>query len=335
MKRYKFFIGIDVSKLTLDLAVQKNNNLLFHKKIDNNRDKISDLINELRELEDFRISNAVFGMEQTGIYCNHILYVLQKVKADIVLEDPSRIKNSLGNLRGKNDKMDAIRIASYLVKSRNSLNLWQQKRDILLELAGLSALRNRLSITIRSLKVPLKEASTFIDSRHSHQNKQLCTNSISALTADIKALDLRIKQLWTSDQGLKHLMEIITSIPCIGDMTALQIILTTNEFKNISSPKQFASYAGVAPFPYQSGTSVMGRNRVSHMANKKVKTLLHTCAVLSVRHVQEMKDYYKRKTEIEGKHRMLVLNAIRSKLILRVFACVKQNRPYFNEYKYP
>lgn len=332
MKRYKFFIGVDVSKLTLDFAVMQEATLLFHRKIDNEREAITNLINELQEIEGFKISNAVFGMEQTGIYSNRLLNTLQKHKADIVHEDSNKIKNSLGNLRGKNDKMDAIRIAAYLLKSKNSVTLWRGKRNVLLELASLSTLRNRLSVTMRTLKVPLKEDRLFIDIKHSCQNSQLCINSIKALNTDIEAMDNRIREVWNADEKIRHLMELITSIPCIGEMTALQIIITTNEFQTITTPKQFASYAGVAPFPFQSGTSLMGRTRVSHMANKKVKTLLHTCAVLSIRFVPEIKDYYIRKTEVEGKHRMLVLNAIRSKLILRVFACVKQDRPYQTDY---
>jgi len=332
MKRYRFFIGVDVSKLTLDFALMQDVNLLFHRKIDNDHEAITSFIKDLKLIEGFKISNAVFGMEQTGIYSNRLLNILQKLKADIVHEDSNHIKNSLGNLRGKNDKMDAIRIASYLIKSRNHIRLWKGKRNVLQELASLATLRNRLSVTMRTLKVPLKEDKLFIDSQRSYQNSQLCVNTIKAIEKDIQALDTRIKEVWSSDERVKHLMDLIISIPCIGEMTALQIIITTNEFQTISSPKQFASYAGVAPFPYQSGTSLMGKTRVSHMANKKVKKLLHTCAVLSIRFVPEIKDYYIRKTQAEGKHRMLVLNAIRSKLILRVFACIKRNQPYVKEY---
>lgn len=80
-----------------------------------------------------------------------------------------------------------------------------------------------------------------------------------------------------------------------------------------------------------SGTSIKGRTRVHHMANKRLKTLLHMCAISSVSNNEEMKIYFKRKVD-EGKNKMLVLNAIRNKILARVFSCVKNKRmyePYF------
>lgn len=331
MKKFVFFIGIDVSKLTLDITTMQNGELRCHRRIQNTMDSITEFVEELKLLPGFKVSKAVFGLEQTGIYSNRLLHALGKMKAGIVVQDSGHIKSSLGSMRGKNDKMDAARIATYLYRNRENLMLWQGRRRIIGELASLTALRNRLASTLRALKVPLKEDRLFIDEKLSVQNNRLCEKSIGSLSSDIAALDSRIKEVWKGDAKISHLMVLITSIPCIGDMTAIQMIISSNEFQTITTPNQFASYAGVAPFPYQSGTSLQGRMRVSHMANKKVKTLLHTCAVLSIRFVPEMKEYYTRKTKEEGKHSMLVLNAIRSKLILRVYACVKANRTYIRK----
>ena len=128
-------------------------------------------------------------------------------------------------------------------------------------------------------------------------------------------------------------MDIVCSVPAIGPITALQIILTTNEFKKITSARKFACYAGVAPFPYNSGSSVRQRTKVSNIANKKVKALLHNCAIAAARTDSEIREYYLRKVNIEGKPKMSVLNAIRFKLISRVFTCVGQDRCYQREYK--
>lgn len=76
-----------------------------------------------------------------------------------------------------------------------------------------------------------------------------------------------------------------------------------------------------------------GKARVSHMANKKVKTLLHLSAISAIRHDQGLKSYYERMVNQEKKNKMSVINAVRNKLVLRVFACVKQNRAYENNYQ--
>jgi hypothetical protein len=89
----------------------------------------------------------------------------------------------------------------------------------------------------------------------------------------------------------------------------------------------------VVPFEHTSGTSVRGRNRVSHIANKSMKSLLHLAALSTLNTPGEIQDYYNRKIT-EGKNKMSIINAIRNKLILRIFACIKQNREYENNYCY-
>ena len=63
------------------------------------------------------------------------------------------------------------------------------------------------------------------------------------------------------------------------------------------------------------------------MADKNLKTTLHMAAMAAVREVGELQEYYLRKVG-QGKNKMSVLNAVRNKLIHRVFACVRDNRYY-------
>jgi transposase len=104
-------------------------------------------------------------------------------------------------------------------------------------------------------------------------------------------------------------------------------MIYTHNFTRFDNAKQIASYCGIAPFEYSSGTSVKGKTKVHKMANKTLKTSLHMCSVSSVRHNPEMKKYMERKVA-EGKNKMLVLNAIRNKILQRVFACVRDKKMY-------
>jgi transposase len=122
---FEFFIGIDVSKNELDFAVQQGNCFLFHREIANEPGAINVFLKELGKLPGFKLNKALFCMEHTGIYNNHSLTCLYKKKAQICLEAATQIRNSLGNIRGKNDKIDAIRIAGYAYKEREALRLWQ------------------------------------------------------------------------------------------------------------------------------------------------------------------------------------------------------------------
>ncbi|WP_316849974.1 IS110 family RNA-guided transposase [Pedobacter agri] len=334
MKKYIYFIGIDISKETLDMSVISNGDVLIHSLIPNEQKAIKSHIIQLRRSLGFTKRNAIFGMENTGIYSNHLISTLESLKLDTVVEQPLHIKNSLGVVRGKTDKLDSKRIAMYLYKSRDVLRLREPKRPILEQLANLTSLRKRLQSLHIAMKVPLKESAGFVKKGLIEQSNRLCSRSIDALTLDIKDVEDSIEATWKSDEDLNKLMTLVQSVPCIGPSIALEMIICTNEFKNIPTIKQFASYAGIAPFPYKSGTSIQKKTRISKFANKKMKALLHTSAVLAMRFVPDIKDYYHRKTVIEGKHKMLVLNAIRFKMAARVYACLKNNRPYQKDFKF-
>lgn len=329
---FTFFIGTDVSKNELDLAVMRGKQLLFHREIENNVKAINAFLKELLKLPDFHLSRAIFCLEHTGIYSNHLLLCLHKLKANICLEAATHIKNSLGNIRGKNDKIDAIRIAEYAYKSREELRLWTPKREVVVNLSQLSSTRSRLIQAKKILTTPIKENRGFIDKKITSANEKLCNKTLVAIQADLLRTEEAIDSLISQDPELRRLFTLITSVNGIGKITATQIILTTNEFKDITEAKKFACYAGVAPFLKESGMH-KGRAKVSHMANKKLKTLLHLAALVAIQHNTELKAYYQRKTTHEKKNKMSVINAIRNKLILRIFACVNQNRMYEKNYE--
>jgi transposase len=188
------------------------------------------------------------------------------------------------------------------------------------------------------VKTPLKEQEAFIDPTLQAITVERCKRTVSAVNADLNELDGLIDKLINADVRLKRLTQIITSVPGVGRITALHLLICTNEFRNISNPKKFASYAGVAPFKNESGkgTGIL-RARVSKTANKKMKSLLHICAMRAVRFDEEIKKYYHRKTVEGKKSKMSTLNAVRNKLILRIFVCVKHDRLYSKEHisEYP
>jgi transposase len=329
---FDFFIGIDVSKNELDFAVQQGKCFLFHREIANEPEAIKLFVKELSKLPGFSLTRAIFCMEHTGIYNNHLLSCLHQKKTNICLESAIHIKKSLGNIRGKNDKIDAIRIAGYAYEKREKLRLWAPKRDVVLQLAHLAATRTRLVEARKMLKAPLKEHDIFSPKKVTRQNTSLCAGTFRAIDTDLKKTEKAIDQLIASDPELKRLFSLTTSVTGIGKVTAAQIIITSNEFKTIDDPKQYASYSGVAPFTEESGI-FKGKGRVSQMANKKVKTLLHMSALVAIQYNAELKVYYQRKVSGDKKNKMSVINAVRNKLILRVFACVNQNKHYEINYQ--
>jgi transposase len=129
------------------------------------------------------------------------------------------------------------------------------------------------------------------------------------------------------NEQLQKQYELCISIPGVGMQLAVCLLVTTGAFTMFKNSRQLASYAGVAPFPYQSGTSIRGRNKVSHLADKELKSLLHMASLNAVRADNQLKLYYQRK-KAEGKNALLILNTVRNKLLQRIMAVVDRGTLY-------
>ncbi len=149
----------------------------------------------------------------------------------------------------------------------------------------------------------------------------------------IKEVEANIENIIKNDPEIKSSFDKIISVQGIGKQTAIATIVATDNFKKFDNPRKFACHAGVAPFEYHSGTSIRSKSKVSHKANKELKKLYHMAAVSILSTSGDLKQYYDRKVA-EGKNKMTVINAIRSKLIHRVFAVIRDNRKYEKIYKH-
>src|ERR1041384_993866 len=124
---FKFFIGIDVSKATLDIALLDANHPMStsHQQVSNDDAGIEQMLLWLQQNKDFSIKDSLFCLEHTGMYNYPLLQLFSQQDASVWVENPIQIKKSLGLQRGKNDKIDAIRIAQYAYRSRQQVKLWQ------------------------------------------------------------------------------------------------------------------------------------------------------------------------------------------------------------------
>jgi len=334
--QYKFFIGIDVSKSTLDVALigSANTDSIMHQQVSNDDDGIAAMIRWLGRQEGFFIETALFCLEHTGIYNYPLLQFFSKNAAKVWVESPVQIKKSMGLQRGKNDKVDAIRIAQYAFRSVDRAKLWQPTRIVVDQLKHLSALRERLVETKKRLQAPVEELVSVGNSTVAKVLERSMRKTMTGLDKDLKAIEQQMKDVIDGDDALKKLYGLVTSVVGIGFVTGVNLIIYTNEFRRFTNHRQFACYSGIAPFEHSSGSSIRGRTRVSHMANKKMKCNLHMASLTGVKLDDGLKLYYHRKLS-EGKHKMSVLNAIRNKLIERVFAVVNRGKEYQQTFSQP
>ena len=197
----------------------------------------------------------------------------------------------------------------------------------------LSATRQRLIGVYGQLVGPLPEQQSFVNPTLQKQLVESCQASLAAIDKDRKAIDALIE----GDDQLKELFALITSVSGIGAVTATEVVIATNELKNITNPdagppKKLTCYAGATLFDHKSGTNVRGRPGVSQHrtggpARKRLKSLFHLAAMAATRAEGELQDYYQRKVK-GGRNKMLVFNAVRNKFIHRLCAVVKRGEKY-------
>jgi transposase len=156
---------------------------------------------------------------------------------------------------------------------------------------------------------------------------QIDREQIEALNKSIKQVEALIKEAIAADPELQRKYDLLLSIDGVGPILAAHMLALTDGFLRFTTARELACHAGVAPFEYSSGSSIRGKTRVSKQAQSTLKYVLHMAAVGVTARKGELQDYWKRKVA-EGKHKMSVLNAIRNKLIHRIYAVIARGTPY-------
>lgn len=323
----KEVIGIDVSKLTLDCCIHKSQEF---KTFENDLEGIMKMIRWSLKKSGIDKNYLLFVLEHTGLYSDYLVRVLDQEDCFMNIVSGLEIKRSLGIIRGKDDRSDAKRIALYGYRTREEALPSRIPNSTLTRLKRLMSMRKKLvgqraghMATLREQKRVLEDSLLF----------WVQEDVINLLSWRINDLEREMDKLIQGDIELKRMLALLTGIKGLGKVTARFMIVYTVGFTSFSNWRKFASYCGIAPFPHTSGTSVRGRTKVSRLANREGKALLHQCSLSAVKCNPEMKAYYERRLEM-GKSKMSTLNIIRNKLVARAFAVVARGTPYVNTMGY-
>lgn len=323
-------VGIDMSKLNFDVRIHGSQS---YEQFENSKKDFKKLLRWVYKNSTFSKENILFVFEHTGLYSHQLSVYLTEHKVPFSLLPGLEIKRSLGIARGKDDKVDATKIALYAYRIRDEIKTYKLPTEQVLSLKRLLSLRERLVKQRAGFKASFKEQKRILIKK---DNKTLLTiqeKTIRFLSNQIVEIEKKIRAIIKSDDKLNEQFELIISIKGVGNQTALFMIAYTDGFTKFKTWRKFASYCGIAPFPNVSGTSVRGKTKVSNLANKRIKSLFDLCAKSAIQFNPEMKVYYNRRLD-EGKNKMSTINIIRNKLLARIFAVVERRTPYVDIMKY-
>lgn len=327
MKKFKLFVGIDISKKTLDVVMGKEENSTTYHLLSNDAKGIGELLDLITKFK-LKPNQVLICCEHTGTYLDKLAYAMRSTEHFLWVVHPLLLKNYAVELnRFKTDKADAKKIMLYALYHHSRAHSYQYLDDKTGMLKELFTVRKQL-IETRAQYLNRKDAIKQKALTHGltemiHQHMQ------SYLSDLIKHVEQEIKNMIASDEKINNIYQILQSIPGIGPVIAQHILFITDCFKKINSWKTFASYIGTAPFPHTSGTTVRGRTRVSRKSYKPLKADLNQGIMSIIRPGQLFHSYYQSLIKLNI-HHLYILNKLKNIIIKIAFDLVNKNQ-LFNE----
>ena len=316
MNKYKETFGVDISKDVFDVYGSNSG----HNQFKNDASGFKKFLKALPE-------DSLVVMEATGYYHYRLAQFLHKNAVVVSVVNPLSIKRfiQMKLAKVKTDKSDAKAICEYALI--NEVPLYSALTDIQSECLQL----------FRLLDAYLKQRTATKNKIHGEMvlgvpskfvYRSLIRNK-KQLDKEVGAIESKILLLVKEDQ--QEQLTLLTSIPGIGQKTALFLIVVTDGFSKFENASQLCSYVGITPTIRESGSSVRGRARISKVGNRKLRNLLFLCSFNACKHNKGCKAVYERIVN-KGKSKKLALIAVANKLLKQCFAIAKTGRPYDETY---
>lgn len=319
-------VGADLSKKTIDLL---NHLSATPVQIENTIAGFKLMLKWLKQ-QKINLSELMIVMEHTGLYSYCFENYLHDQGIRFTKVSALQIKRSIGLVRGKTDQIDARRIAAYGYEKRDKLVAQSKTPDNLKHLQMLHSTRDRLVKQRAGLICAIKEY------KHAGiTEKDLVIQSqiqvMKALDKQICKIEEEIEKIICNDAAIQKNYQLLQTIKGVGKQIAMATIIKTNNFTRFMDARKFACFCGTAPFEHTSGTSIRGRTKISHLADKQMKALLDQGAKSAIQYDKELRSFYLRRIKI-GKSKMSTINIVRNKIIYRMFAVIKRQTPFIENY---
>ncbi len=302
-------IGIDISKALLDVATYPQGKI---HQFANDPAGYRALIKWIRPRNAF-----LTAFEATGAYHRSLERALSTAELPYVRINPlkaRRFAEATGKL-AKTDRVDALMLAKFgaFLKPSPSKN----KRQNVETLSELVVARQALVKDRTAVKTRMHTLVSQILKRQANQRLKLIQTQITAINAECL-------KLVAEDQELSRCMSILTSIPGLGEVTAIILLAEMPELGTMDK-REVAALAGLAPITRQSGTW-QGKSYIRG-GRTRVRKALYMPALAAIRFNQQLGEKYAALTS-RGKPPKVAITAIMRKLIILANALIRDNRSW-------
>ncbi len=331
MSAYLYHIGIDVSKDSFDAAAfTSTSEPCFGLGAFNNTKKGIAKFHKHLKTQNIMTNNSIFCIEVTGVYSELLCYQLHKFGYQVCYETPLKVKRAFKIKAHKTDSVDAQQIAEYAFRYCDQMIRWHPKAKLIKHLDSWLVLREQLVKQQTAIRNFNKSIDKKIDS--APMACKMGKDILEYLQNNIKQIEDQMNDLVLKDKKLAEKVEILTSIPGIGKLTAINLAALLTDKPELSNYKKAAAYIGICPYRCESGTSLRKPARISHLGPTRLRKLLHLCARSACVHKDPYKSYYQRKLK-NGKPKKLAINNVANKLLRVACALIESNKPFIENYQ--
>lgn len=334
-----FYLGVDVSKSTLSVVLKdpaKDSPLWTNKSVSNTENGFAMIAEAAVKKISARGYERPFviaiGMESTGVYGERLAHYFHGKKTEgfaVYVINPAAVRSFAKSsmAKNKNDVADAHVIAAYLSIAipQNIVSPWVAPSEDEIFLSALSKRRDEL-VSMRAEETNRLEKLQN-KAGPSQEALESVRRSIAYLGGEIGQIEDKIRGHVDKNPEIKKDLELMRSIPGIGEVTSVIIQSETKGLGSFSSARQLAAFAGLSPEEYSSGTSVHKRARISKKGNARIRRALYMCAMVAIRNNPVINKFYARLIA-SGKCKKIALVACMRKLLHILWAVVKHGKSF-------
>ena len=336
---FMFFLGVDVSKKTLSVKLcdQKDKVLWSNASISNDEMGFKRLVNRAIEQASKRSGKKEYsiyaGMESTGVYGERLAYYLDgnshEGRIITYILNPAAVRafgNSVAS-PNKNDSADAYLIASYLSMAvpKGHISPWKAPSPEGRVLRELSRRRDELIGLLMSECNRLEKLES--SQEPSWEIVQNVKELVSYLKDSIHSLEKETEEHIDSHSRMREDIELLRSIPGIGEVTSVTLQGESDGLKNFASAKKLVSFVGIAPCEHTSGTSVHKRSKMSRRGNARIRHHLYMATLVATQVNPVIKEFYERLLN-RGKCKKLALVACMRKMLHIIWGVMKHRQRF-------
>ena len=322
------YLGMDVAKAKLDccLLLDEASGKRKTKVVKNTQSGIVDLLAWVAK-QNVSPEELHIVMEATGIYHEQAAMALADAGVMISIINPAQVKDFGRGLavRTKTDGVDSVVLARYgaLLKPKAWVPPPQEARV----LQALLVRREAIAQDLQRERNRQEKAGATDTPALIHKSLE---ESIGFLAKQLAQLQKDIDEHIDKHSNLQKDRALLQSIPAIGPQVGSNILSVMHNH-DFGSAEQLAAYLGLVPVERQSGSSVLGRARMSKAGPARIRAVLYMAAVVGTRYNPHVKAVYERLLA-RGKSKMSSLGAAMRKLVHLCFGVLKTQQPYQYDY---